>query len=153
MSEKVRFLAENGYYVTSPAGDSMRPFILGGRDVVAVVPFEGAPKKYDAVFYLRQNGEHVIHRIVGKRKDCYLLRGDNCYYTERIPSRSLIGIADRVIRNDKEISIRTDRSYRTAVRLWCGIYPLRFLLHFVKKGMGWLKRTAFGRKKQNENRA
>lgn len=153
MSEKERFLAENGYYVTSPAGDSMRPFIIGGRDVVVVIPLDLPPKKYDAVFYRRENGEHVIHRMVGKRGELYLLRGDNCYYTEAVPQDALIGLARRVMREGREISLNSHRGYRTAVFLWCGIYPLRLALHFFKRGAGWLKRNVFGRKNENGKRA
>lgn len=153
MSEKRRFLEENGFYITTPAGESMLPFIVGGQDLVTVVPFNQPPRKHDAVLYCRENGEHVIHRIVGKRGDCYLLRGDNCYYTERVSVQALLGLAVRVRRKDKEYDLEQDRGYRFAVRLWCAIYPFRWLLNLFKRGGRWLWRKCFGRRNGNETKA
>lgn len=153
MSEKRRFLAENGYYLTTPTGNSMRPFIKGGQDLVTVLPLTRPLEKYDAVLYRRDGGAHVIHRIVGKRGDCYLLRGDNCYYTERVSGQALLGIAVRVRRKDKEYDLEQDRGYRLAVRLWCAIYPLRFFVNLFKRGSRWLWRKCFGRRNGNETKA
>ena len=44
MSEKRRFLEENGFYITTPAGESMLPFIVGGQDLVTVVPLINRPE-------------------------------------------------------------------------------------------------------------
>ncbi len=153
MSQKARFLAENGFYVTTPAGNSMRPFIKGGEDVVTVVPYKREMRKYDAVLYMRKNGEHVIHRIVGKKAGLFLIRGDNCYYTERIPRESVIGLVDRVRRKDKEILVEGNKGYAFLVWCWCMLYPLRFAGNAAKRVGAKAIRGIFGRKTGNEKRA
>jgi hypothetical protein len=35
------------------------------------------PKKYDVIFYRRENGQYVLHRIIKIKKDGYVCRGDN----------------------------------------------------------------------------
>ena len=148
MSEKERFLSENGYYVSTPSGNSMRPFIRGGRDVVTVLPLEKTPRLFDAVLYYRKNGEHVIHRIVGKRADVYLIRGDNCYYTERVPKNKVIGTVHTVQRNNKTIRVQESVSYRFSVGFWHIIYPIRFLIHGGVRCAVKLKRKLFTRNNQ-----
>ena len=122
MNKKEAFLAQNGYYLSAPTGKSMHPFIRGGRDLVTVVLPTRPLRPLDAVLYYRSNGEHVIHRIVGKKDGVYLIRGDNCYYTERVPAEQVIGIVESVLRNNK----KKDRGGASAlpscgVALVCGV--------------------------------
>ena len=150
MSEKKRFLLENGYYVSTPSGNSMRPFIKGGLDVVTVVPLEAPPRLFDAVLYYRKNGEHVIHRIVCKRRDGYLIRGDNCYYTEKVSAENVIGVVHTVLRGARTINARTDGTYRFSIAVWHIIYPVRFIVHGAVRCFVKLKRKMFGGKHKHE---
>ncbi|MBQ7848018.1 MAG: S24/S26 family peptidase [Clostridia bacterium] len=141
MTEKEAFLAQNGYYLSAPTGKSMHPFIRGGKDLVTVVLPTRALRRLDAVLYYRSNGEHVIHRIVGKKDGVYLIRGDNCYYTERVPSERVIGVVENILRNnEKKIDVEHHRLYRLAVWLWCAVYPLRYACSPVPRGVRKLRR-------------
>ena len=128
MNEKEQFLSENGYYVSTPSGNSMRPFIVGKTDVVTVLPLKAGPRLFDAVLYRRKNGESVIHRIVAIKKDCYLIRGDNCYYTERVEKDCVFGVVHTVRRKNKTFSA-DKRGYLALAGLWHLIYPVRYLLY------------------------
>ena len=151
MNEKELFLKENGYYVSTPSGRSMRPFIKGGVDVVTVLPLDGEAALFDAVLYYRSNGEHVIHRIVWKKKDLYLIRGDNCYYTERVPKERVSGVVHTIQRGEKTVSVKTG-GYRLAVFIWHMIYPLRFLMHGAYRCLVRIQNRARGRKNTYEEK-
>lgn len=141
MNEKEAFLAQNGYYLSAPAGRSMYPFIRGGKDLVSVVLPTRALRRLDAVLYYRKSGEHVIHRIVGKRNDVYLIRGDNCYYTEKVQKEQVVGIVDCVWRdNKKKIEVERHLFYRCAVWLWHVIYPIRYAGSLLRRVAGKIRR-------------
>lgn len=144
MNDKEQFLSENGYYISSPSGNSMRPFIRGGRDLVTVLPQKGVPRLFDAVLYKRKSGEHVIHRIVAKKKGVFLIRGDNCYYTESVPAENVIGTVHTVRRGEKEISTDTF-SYRLMSGGWHLIYPVRFVLYYALRGVKKIGRLLGGK--------
>ena len=60
-----------------PKGISMLPMIRQGIDQVILKKPTGRLKKYDVIFYKRDNGQFVLHRIVKVRKKDYVLCGDN----------------------------------------------------------------------------
>ena len=58
-------------------GTSMQPFL---KDRIASVRLEkpkSRPKKYDLIFYKRDDGNFILHRIVGSRGENFICRGDN----------------------------------------------------------------------------
>ncbi len=124
---KRELLAENGFYISTPSGRSMRPMLRGERDNILVEPCEGRLCRLDVVLYERGDGTHVLHRIVRVRERDYLIRGDNCDYTERgITDERILGRLVGFWRGEKYIPC-TSRAYRLYARLWCFLYPLRFL--------------------------
>lgn len=70
-------LAEGGSVSFTVKGTSMRPMLTGGADTVTIVKPAQPLKKYDVIFYRRENGQYVLHRIVKVKKDGYVCRGDN----------------------------------------------------------------------------
>ena len=57
---------ENGQSVQfMPQGTSMLPMIRQGVDSVVVSPVSGPLKRYDLPLYQRDNGQYVLHRVVG----------------------------------------------------------------------------------------
>lgn len=146
--DKAEFIEKNGFYLSTPAGSSMWPFIKGGQDQVEVRAVTGKLRKYDAILYKRPSGEHVLHRIVGKRKGVYRVRGDNCYYTENVEPSLILGRLVRIYQNgtgQKDVNLP---GYRMKIRLWSYIYPLRFLCHCFDRGVKRL--TGMMRKGRHE---
>lgn len=58
------------------AGNSMSPFLVHQRDSILIAPVRGTLKKGDMVFYQRESGQYVMHRICRVRKE----EGRNVYY-------------------------------------------------------------------------
>ena len=87
-------------------GFSMSPFIKDG-DVITVAPLRGATPSFGdvVVSILPGRGKLVIHRVVGKRADSYLVKGDNVFESDgMVPEANILGYVRRVERDGKKIS-------------------------------------------------
>ena len=73
----LRELTEEGKEVSLLiTGSSMSPFLIHGRDHVYFRKPDRDLKKGDIVFFQRDSGQYVMHRILRIRKDGYYLVGD-----------------------------------------------------------------------------
>jgi len=117
--ETIRFVLENGgEFRLYPRGTSMLPLLREGKDSVGLVKPAKDLKKNDIVFYLRDDGHYVLHRIVKVKGDLYTLCGDNQVMLEEgIRSEQIIGVVERVFRGDKEISGK-NFGYRIYLLFW-----------------------------------
>lgn len=92
-------------------GTSMNPLLVQGRDFV----FLEKPKKVleigDIPLYRRDNGLFVLHRIVGKNEDGYIMCGDNQFILEYgINDDHIIGVVCSIMRDGKLFDV-TDSDY------------------------------------------
>jgi signal peptidase I len=102
-------------------GVSMSPFIKDG-DVITVSPLFGAlPRRGDVVAYTHpQTQRLVVHRIVAKKGDYFIVKGDNTSNTDDlILKANILGHVTRVKRNGKKIII--------------GLGPERFLIALLTR--------------------
>lgn len=68
----------------TPSGVSMLPLLNGTDDTVTLKKKPGKLNKYDVIFYVRENGAFVLHRIIRCEKDgTFTLSGDHQYYLEK----------------------------------------------------------------------
>lgn len=63
-------------------GSSMTPFLVSGRDSVELAAIKAEPEKGDVVFYRRDNGTFVLHRVVKKDKNGFYFAGDSQTFVE-----------------------------------------------------------------------
>lgn len=122
-------LNEQGFFVYTNVGTSMKPLLRQRRDLIEIRRKEpGRCKKYDVVLYKR-NGQYILHRILRVLPSGYLIAGDNNFFVERdITDDMILGVMTRVIRNGKDITM-DNPFYWLYVHFWCDCYPLRkFLL-------------------------
>ena len=119
---------ENGGTVQIPiTGTSMNPILYWGRDSVELIKCEN-PQKHDVIFYRRDNGQFVLHRIVGKDKKGFILCGDNQIKKEYgITENHIIAVVKSITRKGKTFSVNKF-SYKLYVKLWTLILPLRNLI-------------------------
>lgn len=120
-------------------GTSMNPLLYWGRDSVEITKCEN-PKKYDIIFYRRDDGHFVLHRIVGKNENGYILCGDNQVKKEYgIEDRNIIAVVKSITRKNKTFSV--DKfSYKLYAKLWTLILPIRnFILVPIRKIKGLFK--------------
>ena len=79
-----------------PNGKSMQPFIKGGKTFVMIEKYTGNAKKYDIVFYTRDSGQYVLHRIVKIYEDGYGITGDNLWWIEKVKDEQIFAIVTEV---------------------------------------------------------
>ena len=63
-------------------GTSMEPFLIDKRDKIYFQKPEGKIKKGDMVFYRRESGAYVMHRVMKIKKHQYYLAGDHQTFLE-----------------------------------------------------------------------
>lgn len=82
-------LNHNGTVRFTPKGNSMLPTLRNNKDSVTLKSPLFPLKKYDIAFYVRDNGQYVLHRIVDIPKDgTYTMRGDNQFVNEKVSLRN-----------------------------------------------------------------
>ena len=120
----------------SPRGTSMLPLLRQGKDSVRLSPIVGQLKKYDLPIYQRDNGQYVLHRIVGVGQT-YTCVGDNQFELETgLRPDQMIAVVTAVSRNGKEWDV-TAWNYRLYCRFWHYSRPVRLLW---RKALWWLRR-------------
>lgn len=73
----LRELAEEGRVVSMLiAGSSMSPFLCHKRDYIYFTKPDRELRRGDMVFYQRDTGQYVMHRIYKRKKDDYYMVGD-----------------------------------------------------------------------------
>lgn len=122
---------ESGGTVQIPiTGTSMIPLLVWGRDSVELVKCEKA-QIGDIIFYRRDDGHFVLHRIVGKDENGYVLCGDNQWVKEfGIEDRHLIGVVNAITRKGKKFSVE-NKLYTLYSKIWVEILPLRKYFLFI----------------------
>lgn len=131
---------ETGGTVQLPiTGTSMNPLLYWGRDTVELIKCEN-PQKYDIIFYRRDDGHFVLHRIVGENKNGFILCGDNQVKKEYgIQNKHIIAVVKSITRKGKTFSVN-NFLYKLYVILWTLILPLRNLILVpIRKIKGLLK--------------
>ncbi len=132
---------DNGGTVKLPiTGTSMLPLLVWGRDTVDIIKCEN-PKKGDIIFYLRDNGQFVLHRIVGLDENGYILCGDNQWHKEyNIKDKNIIAVVTSITRKGKTFEV-TNLPYRIYSNLWMAVLPMRkCILTISRKPKYYLKK-------------
>ena len=105
-------------------GNSMFPLFSSKRDSVVLSKKESY-RKYDIIFYRRENGACILHRIVAGRDGAFFLCGDNQTRLEYpVYPGQILGAVEAFQRKGKMCSIKS-LSYRLYTVWWCAVRPLR----------------------------
>ena len=108
-------IESGGEFTFYPHGTSMLPLIRQGKDQVVLVKPENI-KVGDMVFYQRDNGQFVLHRLVKIAKNQYVMCGDNQYDLEYgITDKHILAKVKAVIRDGKIVD-ETIPQYRSYVK-------------------------------------
>ncbi len=135
-------LQNEGVYVTTTVGVSMKPMLRNRRDRIVVLPVgDRVLGKGDLPLYRRPDGTYVLHRIIGVREDHYIIRGDNTYVKEIVPHAWVLGYVSEFYRGERHVH-SSSRGYRFYVTLWQLLYPLRLPVHKLRVLIGRTKRKS-----------
>jgi signal peptidase len=102
-------------------GHSMSPFIKDG-DIVTISPLtRSSPGLGDVVaFNHPETGKLFVHRIVLKKRDSYIVKGENAFEADGLIKKgNILGFVTRVERKGKKVLL--------------GLGPERFLIAFLTR--------------------
>lgn len=124
-----------GAFRIYPRGISMLPLLREGVDSVLLEKPDGAPKKGDILFYRRDDGSYVLHRVI-RAGESLVMCGDAQLRPETgIGQRHIIGRVCRIYRGDRELSMRGVR-YRSYCLLWRSFFIRRVYFRLRRLGSG-----------------
>lgn len=107
------------------AGESMVPFLREHRDEVFFRKPTEALKKGDIVFYQREGGQFVMHRIQRVKPEGYFIIGDNQTVAEGpVAKAQIFGVVTKVIRDGVEMG-PGDFWWEFFEHVWIRMIPLR----------------------------
>lgn len=134
----LRELTEQGHEVNMIiSGSSMTPFLIHQRDVIFFRKPDRKLKKGDMVFYQRDNGQFVMHRICKVTQDGYDIIGDAQTEIEHgVRPDQIFALITKVKRKGKLLS-HGDFWWEFFEHIWPNLIPFRYL--FVRS-YGRLKR-------------
>ena len=124
-------LNRSGMYLSVPKGISMKPMIKNKEGICEIHKLKNPPKKYDLVVYLRPDYQGVIHRVIDKNKDYYIIMGDNCWQKEYVKREQIIGIVTRFYRNGKWYDV-DNKLYLLYVHIWVDFLFIKRPLFYVR---------------------
>ena len=118
----IKTLETEGEITFTVTGNSMSPMLSGSVDTVTLVKPIFPLKKYDIPFYSRGDGKLILHRIVAVHNDSYIIRGDNCSYTETdITKDNIIALVSSFTHKGKLHTVN-EIGYRLYCALWCNAF-------------------------------
>lgn len=114
-----KYIKENGEFIAIPVGTSMYPMLRNRRDSVYLIRYNGEGlKKYDLPVYKRSDGTQVMHRVMGKDENGYIMCGDNQWTLEKgIKDDAIIAVAKGFYRDEHYIS-KDNLLYKLYYKLW-----------------------------------
>ena len=124
----LRELAEEGRVVSMLiAGSSMSPFLCHNRDYIYFTRPERELRRGDMVFYQRDTGQYVMHRICRVRPEGYYLVGDAQTQIEGPLRRDQIFARIIRVKRKGKILEPGDFWWEFFEHVWIRIIPLRKL--------------------------
>ena len=109
-------------------GNSMYPMLIDRRDMVRLCAINDI-KVGDVILYQRENGDYVMHRVIGKKGGCLSFAGDNELVREYpIYISQCIAKMSGFFRDGKEYDCKTNIKYRVIAFLWTRLFFMRSIL-------------------------
>ena len=126
--ELLALLEETDSVPLTISGNSMTPFLVHGRDTVFLSKVTRPLKKGDMIFYRRQNGQYVLHRICRVHPDSFDLVGDAQTYIETgIRPEQVLAVVNTVRRKGRLLE-KGHFWWDFFEMFWLRIIPLRPLV-------------------------
>lgn len=136
----LRELAEEGRVVSMLiAGSSMSPFLCHNRDYIYFTRPDRELRRGDMVFYQRDTGQYVMHRIYKKKTDGYYMVGDAQTQIEGPLRRDQIFALIIKVKRKGKIIRPGNFWWEFFEHVWIRIIPLRKVIEKVYSLLSWKK--------------
>lgn len=122
----LREIAEEGKVVSMLiAGSSMAPFLCHNRDYIYFTKPERELRRGDMVFYQRDSGQYVMHRIYRVKHEGYYMVGDAQTQIEGPLRRDQIFAVITQVKRDGKMIRPGDFWWEFFEHIWIRIVPAR----------------------------
>ena len=132
-------LGEGKSVCFTPTGASMMPLLRHNMDSVVLSPAHDTLAIYDIALYQRDNGDYVLHRMVGtsviagESSVTYTMLGDNQFAKEYgIRDDQIIGVVTEFTRDGRVHKV-DEIGYKAYCRVWYHSRQFRYFLKRVKR--------------------
>lgn len=126
IKETIALLQEGRRVVLPVKGNSMHPFVIGGKESMELVTPSEPLKEYDVVWAWVDGSHYVIHRIIGIDGDKITLMGDgNCFGVEHCRTDEVFALAEYVIPPNGKRRYLYSKTRLGFARLWRRWKPVR----------------------------
>lgn len=131
-----QMLSEGQQVTLQISGDSMRPTLKPRRDAAVLEPIDSwPPKQGDIIFFKRQEGVYVLHRVRRVVDGGVIMNGDAQGWTEGPVTRDMaVAKAVALVRNGKLVDVN-QRGYRAYAAAWRFTRPVRRPLFAIWRGV------------------
>lgn len=117
-------------------GTSMEPFLIDKRDKIYFRKPEGKIKKGDMVFYRRESGAYVMHRVMKVKKHQYYLAGDHQTFLEGPIESTLIFAKVVAVERAGVWLTEKDRLWKFYAGWWRRLFRVRKVGNKLKRIIG-----------------
>lgn len=107
------------------SGNSMSPFLVHGRDTVYLTPPPDRLKTGDMIFYRRDSGSYVLHRICAVEGDTFCLVGDGQVEKEPGIRRDQVIALVTAVRRKGKLLKKGSFLWAFFENVWIRMIPLR----------------------------
>lgn len=118
MNDYLLNLEQNEIISFKAFGESMWPTLISGKSTVILKKKNQRLKKYDIGFYIRENKEFVLHRVVEVLKDGYMFMGDSQDFTEKVLEENVVAVLIGYYKGKKFIDAKADKQIKKAEKLY-----------------------------------
>lgn len=132
-------LKETGAVIVSPITGSMMPFVRPNRDQAVFERTEDELRINDVALFRRDREKNlVMHRVIARDGDAYLIRGDAlaCSETERVQRDHILAVMSGIYRDEKYLACNGLR-YKTLSFLWLKIARPFLMKYRASRGIFW----------------
>lgn len=129
-------MVEQGLEVSMTiSGTSMEPFLLHNRDKIYFRKPDGTIKKGDMVFYQRETGAYVMHRVM-KVKQQYYMAGDHQTFLEGPIEKKQIFAKVVSVERDGVWLTEEDKLWKFYAVWWRRLFWVRKVVNKLKRIIG-----------------
>ncbi len=130
-------MVEQGMEVSmTVVGTSMEPFLVHDRDKIYFRKPEGTIKKGDMVFYQRESGAYVMHRVMKVKRQQYYMAGDHQTFLEGPIEKKQIFAKVVSVEKDGVWMTEEDKLWKFYAVWWRRLFWLRKVVNKLKRIIG-----------------
>ena len=130
-------MVEQGMEVSmTVVGTSMEPFLVHNRDKIYFRKPEGTIKKGDMVFYQRESGAYVMHRVMKVKRQQYYMAGDHQTFLEGPIEKKQIFAKVVSVEKDGLWITEEDKLWKFYAVWWRRLFWIRKVVNKLRRIIG-----------------